>query len=111
MNIKGWPPIVGENIGIRIRGIDTPEIRGKCPEEKELAIKARDYVELLLKSAETVALSEIERGKYFRLIANVFVDGESLEKLLKSTRFAREYDGGERKGWCGEDYQGYPGSL
>lgn len=111
VNIKGWPPIVGENIGIRIRGIDTPEIRGKCPKEKSLAVEARDYVELRLKSAETVALSEIERGKYFRLVANVFVDGESLSALLETAKLAREYDGGERKGWCVEDYREVPGSL
>ena len=28
---------------VRVRGIDTPEIRGKCPSEKAAAIKARDF--------------------------------------------------------------------
>jgi micrococcal nuclease len=40
ISIKNYPPIVGENIDIRVNGIDTPEIRGKCPSEKVLAIKA-----------------------------------------------------------------------
>ena len=39
VSIKIYPPIVGENIAIRVNGIDTPEIRGKCPSEKVLAIK------------------------------------------------------------------------
>jgi len=40
VSIKIYPPIVGENIAIRVNGIDTPEIRGKYPSEKVLAIKA-----------------------------------------------------------------------
>lgn len=30
VNIKGYPDVIGENIAIRVNGIDTPEIRGKC---------------------------------------------------------------------------------
>jgi endonuclease YncB( thermonuclease family) len=29
-------------------GVDTPEIRGKCQYEKNLALKARDFVKTLL---------------------------------------------------------------
>jgi len=29
-NIEGYPAIVGEHMSIRINGIDTPELRGKC---------------------------------------------------------------------------------
>ena len=34
VNIKGFPPIAGQNVHIRILGIDAPEIRGKCKIEK-----------------------------------------------------------------------------
>ncbi|MGD8588934.1 MAG: hypothetical protein PVG22_08910 [Chromatiales bacterium] len=37
---KDWPPIIGNRINIRINGIDTPELSGKCHKEKELARKA-----------------------------------------------------------------------
>ena len=37
VNIDSLPPIVGKNIAIRVNGIDTPEIRGKCQYEKNLA--------------------------------------------------------------------------
>ena len=42
-DIRGLPDIIGKNIAIRILGIDTPEIKGKCEEEKIVAIKARDF--------------------------------------------------------------------
>ena len=37
VNIDSLPPIVGKNIPIRVNGVDTPEIRGKCQYEKNLA--------------------------------------------------------------------------
>ena len=44
VNIASLPPIVGKNIAIRVNGVDTPEIRGKCQYEKNLALEARDFV-------------------------------------------------------------------
>lgn len=41
VNISGWPEIIGERIPIRVNGIDTPELRGKCEEEIVLARKAK----------------------------------------------------------------------
>ena len=32
-----------QKMSVRILGIDTPEIRGKCPEEKNLALRARIF--------------------------------------------------------------------
>ncbi len=37
-------PFFGENIPVRIAGIDTPERQGKCDQEKQLAVKARDLM-------------------------------------------------------------------
>jgi len=33
--------LFGHNIPVRVKGIDTPEIRGKCQKEKDLAYEAR----------------------------------------------------------------------
>jgi micrococcal nuclease len=33
-NLPGYPPIVGKDIRVRVNGIDTPEIKGKCKKEK-----------------------------------------------------------------------------
>ena len=47
-NLPGIHPFFGKKISARIRGIDTPEIRGKCAAEKRKAKAARDYLRALL---------------------------------------------------------------
>jgi len=55
----------------------------------------------ILKDAEQVDLKNIERGKYFRIVADVFVDGESLSDLLIEAGMAVPYDGGTKThNWC-----------
>ena len=98
--LKDWLEYLGNDVGIRIRGIDAPEIRGKCPQEKTDAIKARDYVRQRLANADHIRLENIETGKYFRLVADVYVDGHNLAETLVQLHYARPYDGGQRKGWC-----------
>jgi micrococcal nuclease len=99
VNIANWPPIIGENIPVRVRGLDTPEIRGKCQAEKDLAIEARDYVRAILASG-AVTLTHLDRGKYFRLVATVLIDGANLTELVIKRGLGRAYDGGKKQGWC-----------
>jgi len=55
----------------------------------------------ILKDAETIDLKNIERGKYFRIVADVFVDGESLADELIEAGIAVPYDGGKKThNWC-----------
>ncbi|MCX4027487.1 thermonuclease family protein [Endozoicomonas sp. SM1973] len=100
VNIKGWPNIVGERISIRVKGVDTPEIRGQCEKEKKLARKAKQHTVSLLRSAKKIELRNMQRGKYFRILANVYIDGKSLTDSLIKAKLARPYDGGKRQGWC-----------
>lgn len=100
VDIDGWPDIIGKNIPIRVNGVDAAEIRGKCPTEKQQARDARDYTRAFLEQGQAIELRNIERGKYFRLIADVYVDGNSLSEALIESGHAREYHGGTRKGWC-----------
>ena len=100
VNIDSLPPIVGKNIPIRVNGVDTPEIRGKCLYEKNLALKARDFVRAKLANAKEIKLTNLQRGKYFRVVANVLVDGVSLEKELLDNNLAYEYGGGKKLNWC-----------
>ena len=103
VDVKGIPAVFGDDIGIRVAGVDTPEIRGKCAAEKKLAIKARDRVRGLLESANTIDLLNVERGKYFRLVARVEIDGTDLSQLLLKEGYAVEYDGGKKTNdWCEE---------
>ena len=100
MNIASLPPIVGKNIPIRVNGVDTPEIRGKCQYEKNLALKARDFVRAKLANAKEIKLTNLQRGKYFRVVASVLVDGVSLEQELLDKKLAYSYDGGTKLNWC-----------
>jgi endonuclease YncB( thermonuclease family) len=100
VNIDSLPPIVGKNIAIRVNGVDTPEIRGKCLYEKNLSLKARDFVRAKLANAKEIKLTNLQRGKYFRVVANVLVDGVSLERELLDNELAYEYGGGKKLSWC-----------
>ena len=100
VDIDSLPPIVGKNIPIRLNGVDTPEIRGKCEYETDLAIKARDFVRNKLASAKEIKLNNLQRGKYFRVVANVIVDGVSVEQVLLENELAYKYSGGKKSSWC-----------
>jgi len=100
VDINSLPPIVGKNIAIRVNGVDTPEIRGRCLYEKNLALEARDFVRARLANAEEIKLTNLQRGKYFRVVANVVVDGVSLEQELLDNKLAYRYDGGKKISWC-----------
>ena len=100
VDIAEWPAIVGDDIGVRIRGVDTPELRSKCEEEKIAARSAREFTRAMVMNADTVTLSGIERGKYFRIVADVYADGVSVSGALIESGFGRAYDGGRRSKWC-----------
>ena len=100
VDIDSLPPIVGKNIPIRLNGVDTPEIRGKCQYEKDLAIKARDFVRNKLANAKEIRLTKLQRGKYFRVVADVMIDGVSLEQELLDNALAYNYTGGKKSSWC-----------
>ena len=98
------PGLPGEiaNMSVRVRGVDTPEIRGKCESEKHLAKQARDYARNRLKSAKSVEFCEPEWGRYGgRVVASVRIDGSPLDLELISNGLARAYDGKtKRQPWC-----------
>ena len=48
ITIEDTPDVFGEEIAVRIRGIDTPELNDKREEIKAIAIKAKEELEKLL---------------------------------------------------------------
>ena len=97
--IANYPAIIGEEISVRVAGIDTPEMKDKRPEVKALAVKARDYVRQRLSGASVVELRNIRRRKYFRLVADVWVDGADLAGELIRLGLAKRYGGGRKPEW------------
>ncbi|MFM2129700.1 MAG: hypothetical protein RL477_1246 [Pseudomonadota bacterium] len=95
---------VGQDIEIRVRifGIDAPELRGRCEEEKLRARQARDFVRDAVASGR-VRLHLIQYDKYAgRVLARVETEsGRDLGAALLAAKLARAYDGGTRAGWCG----------
>tara|TARA_R110002124_G_scaffold224352_1_gene389754 strand:- start:5065 stop:5493 length:429 start_codon:yes stop_codon:yes gene_type:complete len=98
-NIEGFPAVIGEHMSIRINGIDTPELRGKCDKEKQLARKAKQFTVERLRDSKTIVLKNIKRGKYFRLIADVYVDGVNLGEQLVKQGHAVKYQGKTKQTW------------
>ena len=100
-NLPNLHPIIGKKIRVRLNGIDTPEIKGKCDKEKYDAEQAREMVGDILKDAERIDLKNMGRGKYFRIVANAYVDGENLAEALIDSGMAVKYDGGKKNTrWC-----------
>ncbi|MFZ4403166.1 MAG: thermonuclease family protein [Pseudobdellovibrionaceae bacterium] len=95
-------PLLGHKISVRVFGLDTPEIKGHLPCEKEAARTAQRLVENLLTRAQRVDLNDVQRDKYFRVLAEVVVDGKSLKDLLMKNKLAYAYAGGTKQkiNWC-----------
>lgn len=101
INIDGdCPNILCSKIPVRINGIDAPELRGKCAQEKSAAMDSRAYLAHLLLNVKDVELRNVRRDKYFRINAAVFVDGLDVGADMISKGLARPYSGGKRNGWC-----------
>lgn len=99
-NIAHWPPIVGNRISVRIKGIDAPELKGRCDQEKKLARLARQMTVEMLRAGEKIELHNLQRDKYFRVLADVHVGGKDLGAALLKAGLARPYNGGTKKDWC-----------
>lgn len=105
-------PLLGHKIAIRVRGLDAGEMRTKNACEKSAAYIARDLVKSKLSVAKKINLKNIERGKYFRIVADVEIDGVDLKQVVMNNGLAYEY-GGKTKSkidWC-DKLKRLPASL
>lgn len=92
--------IVHRGETIRLRGLDAPEIHGRCEAEARLAIRARDRLAVLL--AGGFRVFPAGRDRYGRVLAVVRdARGRDVAQVLIAEGLARPYDGrGPRAGWC-----------
>ncbi len=98
VDAEPWPGLTART-SVRVAGVDTPEIRGKCQSEKDLAVRARDFVRGTV--GAQVQLTNVRLGKYAgRVVADVWVNEQKLSDLLIAENLGRPYHGGRRKGWC-----------
>jgi micrococcal nuclease len=99
VTIRAWPAVAGERIPVRLYGIDTPEMRDKRPRVYTLARNAKQFSVAQLRKAKHIELRKIRRDKYFRLLAEVWVDGRNLSDLLLNAGLAKPYFGGKKVSW------------
>jgi endonuclease YncB( thermonuclease family) len=93
---------IGQSLSIRVRidGVDTPELRGHCPEERRRAEAARAYLMSRVAGAE-VRLTAIAYDKYGgRIRAAVSDASGDVATALIARGFARPYHGERRRSWC-----------
>ena len=86
------------NNRIRLLGIDTPESRTRDLEEKALGLAAKDRVKELCPVGSTVSIITTKdgRGKFGRILGEIFVEEQSVNKLLVEEGHAVEYFGGKK---------------
>ncbi len=95
-------PLFGKRMGVRILGIDTPELRTKDSCEKKKGAEAKDFLTKILASAKRIDIVDIQKDKYFRILGTVKADGLSVADELIKQRLAYPYFGEKKvkRNWC-----------
>jgi endonuclease YncB( thermonuclease family) len=95
-----WPGLA-ITTRVRLRGIDTPELKARCADERMKAESARETLRSILAQGE-VGITEVMLDKYGgRVVANASTRGTpDVAAALLDAGMARRYGGGRREGWC-----------
>lgn len=100
VNLNCNEPLFCNKMSIRVNGIDTPEIKKTCRKEKLLGKKAKYYVNKKIKKSD-LKLKNCKKGKFFRLVCDVYYNDILLSQKLIEQKLAVEYDGRKKtKNWC-----------
>ena len=97
------PEPLKKELLIRVYGVDTPEKghRAQCVIENEKGQAATKFTANALNNAKKIEVAIGNWDKFGgRVLGDVFVDGQSLRKLLIQNGFAREYYGEAKQSWC-----------
>lgn len=102
VRIPSVHPLLGEEISVRILGIDSPELRTQDTCEKRAAERAQKELADIFRNSSRISLRSIGRDKYFRVLAEVVVDGVDVGQEMLRRGMAVPYEGGERPkvDWC-----------
>lgn len=86
--------------GVRIKGIDAPELGDKRPEIQAVAVEAWEALAELCPKGSVVLLRGVSFDKYGgRLLAGVECLGGDTAEVLKARGLVREYRGRGKKPW------------
>lgn len=84
---------------VRLRGIDAPELHGKCPAERWAGLQAKEWLKAAIEGHD-VDLTELGTEKFGRVLARVAFDGRDIAEEMLGAGLVRPYEGEARKGWC-----------
>jgi endonuclease YncB( thermonuclease family) len=95
-----WPGI-DITTKVRLRGIDAPEMRARCPQERSKAEAARDALRAMLAEGD-VAVLHVGIDKYGgRVLADALTRATpDVSAAMLGKGHARAYAGGRRETWC-----------
>ena len=82
---------------IRYMGIDTWESRTRDLDEKKKGLEAKAFTKEMLSNCEEIVIDSYGKGKYGRVLADVWCDGLNLNEQLIRYGHAYHYDGGKKK--------------
>lgn len=103
VDVPGWPSIVGDDIGVRLLGVDTPELHARAAAVRAWAEEAKQYLATRVAAAKRVELGPPRRDKYFRLLAPLLLDGEDVAADLIRRGYAKPYNGRTKSPWRSTD--------
>jgi endonuclease YncB( thermonuclease family) len=98
--VQVWPGIA-ITTRVRLRGIDAPELRARCADERVKAEAARDALSALLGEG-SVGIAQVALDKYGgRVLADAATrTTPDVSAALLAAGLVRRYDGGRRESWC-----------
>lgn len=84
---------------VRLRGIDAPELKSRCPAIRNAAEQAQSTLTSLLNASPVVALTDISGDKYYgRVVAALtLADGSDPAEALLSAGLVDPYRGGRKE--------------
>lgn len=102
VSIPKMHPLFGKRVSVRVFGVDAPEMHSDDACERDAAIEAQRLVKSMLIQARRIDLQQVQRDKYFRVLADVMADGRSVASALIARGLAYPYFGGtkQRVDWC-----------
>jgi len=99
VDVNQWPAIIGSKIPVRVRGIDCAELKNWPKTAPKNPLEIRGIIEAKLRGAKKITLKNVGRDKYFRLLADVSIDGTDLGEWEIAQGYARPYSGQGKKPW------------
>ena len=94
-----WRLTLPDDTAADPKGFDTPELHGRCEEEKALAKEAAERLRALADAGGLRLCTDGRRGRYGRLLGTLSAGGVNVGEVLLREGLARHWPEKEI-GWC-----------